>query len=78
MSDRTRVEVAQSDIFTPQGIFESATRILSAFITSKQFSDKQEQAFLDKSVFLAMELAKKTDRQVLMGMGEKEKGGPGF
>jgi hypothetical protein len=53
MSDRTRVEVAQSDIFTPQGIFESATRILSAFITSKQFSDKQEQAFLDKSVFLA-------------------------
>ncbi len=78
MSDKTRVEVAQSDIFTPKRIFESASRILSAFISSKQFSTKQEEEFLNKSVTLAMELAKRTDRQVLMGMGNKEKGRPPF
>jgi len=78
MSDRTRVQVAQSDIFTPERIFDSASRILSAFISSKQFSAKQETEFLDKSVDLAMELAKRTDRMVLMGMGDREKGSPKF
>jgi len=78
MSDRTRVQVAQSDIFTPERIFDSASRILSAFISSKQFSAKQETEFLDKSVDLAMELAKRTDRLVLMGMGDREKGSPKF
>lgn len=78
MSDRTRVQVAQSDIFTPERIFDSASRILSAFISSKQFSAKQEKEFLDKSVDLAMELAKRTDRMVLMGTDEKEKGSPKF
>ena len=78
MSDRTRVQVAQSDIFTPERVFESASRILSAFISSKQFSTEQETEFLDKSVDLAMELAKRTDRMVLMGMGDREKGSPKF
>ena len=78
MSDRTRVQVAQSDIFTPERVFESASRILSAFISSKQFSAKQETEFLDKSVDLAMELAKRTDRMVSMGTGDREKGSPKF
>jgi len=78
MSDRTRVQVAQSDIFTPERIYDSASRILSAFVSSKQFSAKQEKEFLDKSVDLAMELAKRTDRMVLMGMGDREKGSPKF
>ena len=78
MSDRTRVQVAQSDIFTPERIYHSASRILSAFVSSKQFSAKQEKEFLDKSVDLAMELAKRTDRMVLMGMGDREKGSPKF
>lgn len=76
MSDKTRIQVAQSDIFTTERIFDSASRILSAFISSKQFSAEQEREFLDKSVDLAMELAKRTDRLVLMGMGDKEKGRP--
>ena len=78
MSDRTRVQVAQSDIFTPERIFESASRILSTFISSKQFGAKRGKEFLDKSVDLAMELAKRTDRMVLMGMGDREKGSPKF
>jgi hypothetical protein len=78
MSDRTRVQGAQNDIFTPERIFESAGRILSAFISSKQFSAKQETEFLDKSVDLAMELAKRTDRMVSMGTGDREKGSPKF
>ncbi len=78
MSDRTRVQVAQSEIFTTERIFESASRILSAFISSKQFSTEQETEFLDKSVDLAMELAKRTDRMVMMGTGDREKGSPKF
>ena len=78
MSDRTRVQVAQSEIFTAEKIYESASRILSAFIASKQFSSKQEQAILTKSVTLAMDLAKRTDRMVLLGTEDEDEGGSPF
>lgn len=67
MGDKTRVRVAQSEIFTSPAVYESAARILAAFISSKQFSTKQEKEFLSKSVTLAMELAKMTDRMILLG-----------
>ena len=66
MGDKTRVRVAQSEIFTSPVVYESATRILAAFIASKQFSSKQEKEYLSTSVALAMELAKMTDRMIIL------------
>jgi hypothetical protein len=65
MGDRTRVQVARSEISTPPAIYESATQILAAFIASKQFNARQEKEFLRKSVDMAFELAKLTDRTIL-------------
>lgn len=76
MGDRTRVRVAKSEIFVSPAVYESATRILAAFIASKQFSTKQEKEFLTKSVKMAMELAKITDREILLGTEDGSSNAP--
>ena len=76
ISDKTRVRLARSEIFTSTEVYESATRILAAFIASKQFSTKQEKEFLNRSVDMAMELAKITDRMILLGTEEGDSNAP--
>lgn len=76
MGDKTRVRVAQSEIFRSPAVYDSASRILAAFISSKQFSTKQEKEFLTKSVDLAMELAKLTDRMILLGTEDGSSNAP--
>ena len=76
MSDKTRVRVAQSEIFRSPAVYDSASRILAAFIASKQFSTKQEKDYLRKSVSLAMELAKMTDREILLGTEDGQSSAP--
>ncbi len=76
MGDKTRVRVAQSEIFTSPEVYQSATHILAAFIASKQYSSNKEKEFLKMSVNLAMELAKTTDRMILLDTADGKSNAP--
>jgi hypothetical protein len=48
-----------------QAVLHAASRIFAAFIASGQVHAGNEKAWMDKSLDLAVKLARKTDRSVL-------------
>ncbi len=62
MSDATRISYLTSEITVSQTIYDAASRILAAYINQDKVSNENENAMIDKSVKLALELAIQTDK----------------
>ena len=64
MSELTRISFHRNDLVVEPNIFEAATKILAALITADKLNASNEQAVLQKSVELALELAIQTDKMM--------------
>ncbi len=64
MSEMTRISFHRNDLVVEPNIFEAATKILSALIAADKLNASNEQAILQKSVELALELAIQTDKMM--------------
>lgn len=62
MSDVTRIQYLRSEIVVSPTIYEAATSILAAYISSNQLNDKNQKELMEKSVKTALELAIMTDK----------------
>ena len=72
MSDTTRISYLTTEITVSQTIYDAASRILSAFISSDKVNNENEEIMIDKSVNLALELALKTDKIMSQSTTESE------
>ena len=62
MSEMTRISFHRNDLVVEPNIFNAATHILAALIAADKLNASNEQAILQKSVELALELAIQTDK----------------
>ena len=62
MSEMTRISYLRSEIVVSDTIYQSATQILSGFIAANQLNDENQNALMEKSVKLALELVVQTDK----------------
>ena len=71
MSDVTRIQYLRSEIVVSQTVYEAATTIFAALISSKQVNEKNEQQMLEKAVKSALELAITTDKIITQSSSGK-------
>ena len=64
MSELTRISFHRNDLVVEPTIYNAATRILAALIAADKLNASNEEAILQKSIELALELAIHTDKMM--------------
>ena len=64
MSELTRISFHRNDLVVEPTIYNAATKILAALIAADKLNASNEEAILQKSIELALELAIQTDKMM--------------